>query len=598
MLHVAIYITYTLGTLASPSKHLTNTSSFHIDFPSLRHPSSSSSPHPADYFSVPWELSVALDEFYPSEKNNCGEGSCQYRESDNTCLCNVTLSETAVFDSTTEIPSREDVLEECFVGAFNPVMLDGYSLLGNNSAVEAYGIAADGISTTETIYKLVDHNGEVVFLKNLKSAIRWGAPQAGDDLRGVTRSLRNIPMFMDLVTPEERDFQHEVDAFLKMLLRYESTAPNICTLLIKHLAGNSNPSPDYIKVVATAFREGTFSVDESISFGKGLYGDLAATSAAILLHPEATTAALDSDPTFGSHREPISKVLKLMRSLEYKRSPQDKTIYPILDKMDIKIGQEVYSAQDQFGFFDPDYAPPGQFASSGLTSPESQLQSIPWLTGLLNGMYELSNRGLDGNTYGFGKSNILENNGPVGHLSFQSWAHTYTPSLAPSVSAMPTASGAPTRPLVNLARTPGVSATQSSNYECGYAPGYPIESPDEKGCKNKAYLDASEKALGYTYGAQNAIDGNTTGQITHTQNQFAEIAWWRIDFGPLSLNEILTVNITNRVDCCQDRLKNFTVDVLDEHENVVSSIYYENAAGASLVLGGGLTLVLSLSTRY
>ena len=161
---------------------------------------------------------------------------------------------------------------------------------------------------------------------------------------------------------------------------------------------------------------------------------------------------------------------------------------------------------------------------------------------------------------------------------------------------MPTASGAPTRPLVNLARTPGVLATQSSNYRCGYTPKSPIEVPDEKGCYNDAYLacqgcnanndflDASEKALGYTYGAQNAIDGSTTGQYTHTQSQFAEIAWWRIDFGPLSLNEILTVNITNRVDCCQGRLRNFTVDVLDEHENVVSSIYYENSVDASLAL--------------
>ena len=532
-----------------------------------------------DYFSVPWERDVALDEFYPSAKNGCGGGSCQYRESDNTCLCNITLVEAAAF-SANSTPSREDILKECFVGGFNPSILDGYELLGNNGAsgsslVESYGIAAEGISSTGTIFKLTDDNGEIIYLKNFKSTIRWGASQSGDDLRQVTRTLRNVPHFMDLATPELRDVHYEIDAFLRSLIRYESTAPNVCTLLIKHLGGNSNPSPGYVRDVVTAFRQGTFSAG-GVAFGTGDYGDLAATAAAILLHREATNSVLDADPTHGSQREPISKVLKYMRSLEYVRAPQDKMIYPILHDMDKKVGQEVYSAPDQFGFFDSNYAPPGTFASSGLTSPESQLQSISWLTGLINGLYELSSRGLDGSRFGFGKNNLLQNNDPVGFLSFQSWAHTSTPSSAPSISAMPTTSAAPSRPLVNLARMPGVSAAQSSNFKCGYTPGYPIAYPDDNGCNKDAYLDFANKALGYTYGAQLAIDGikNDTAPITHTQSIFPEFPWWRVDFGPLSLSEILTVKIYNRVDCCQGRLRNFTVDVLDEYENVVSSIHY------------------------
>eukprot|EP00957_Ditylum_brightwellii_P210305 15364814-Ditylum_brightwellii.AAC.2 len=74
--------------------------------------------------------------------------------------------------------------------------------------------------------------------------------------------------------------------------------------------------------------------------------------------------------------------------------------------MAIKVGQEVYYAQDQFSFFDFDYSPPGQFASSGLTSPESQLLSVPWLIGVVRGMMMLRKYGLRGNLGGFGQPGL------------------------------------------------------------------------------------------------------------------------------------------------------------------------------------------------
>mmetsp|Transcript_23483 Transcript_23483/g.34143 ORF Transcript_23483/g.34143 Transcript_23483/m.34143 type:complete len:112 (-) Transcript_23483:1532-1867(-) len=78
--------------------------------------------------------------------------------------------------------------------------------------------------------------------------------------------------------------------------------------------------------------------------------------------------------------------------------------------MDFKVGQEVYSVPDQFSFFDSDYKPPGQIASSGLTSPEAQLLSMSWLTGLINGIMKLSEEGMIGGNrfYTFGKGGILE----------------------------------------------------------------------------------------------------------------------------------------------------------------------------------------------
>eukprot|EP00957_Ditylum_brightwellii_P157105 11957522-Ditylum_brightwellii.AAC.1 len=291
-----------------------------------------------EYISVPWERSsVTLNEFFPRPDNDCGQGACSQLDT-NTCLCGITLTEEAIF-SGTDLPSRENVLSNCYIGAFDPTVLTGYDLFASSNGVEVHVLGSETQLSTSAIFKVIDEYGNTIFLKNLKSTIQWGEYQEDDARIGVTRTLRNVPNFNDLLTPELRDAQYEVDAFLDMLLKYPSTAPNICKLLIQHLAGISNPSPQYISEVATAFKEGIY-IAETVTFGQGKYGDLRATSAAILLHREATTTVLDADPTYGSLREPISKVLKYMRSLEYTRTPQDKMIYPILDEMNLKVGQE------------------------------------------------------------------------------------------------------------------------------------------------------------------------------------------------------------------------------------------------------------------
>ena len=55
----------------------------------------------------------------------------------------------------------------------------------------------------------------------------------------------------------------------------------------------------------------------------GKYGDLAATTAAILLHDEARVPRLPSD---GALREPLLKFIHIMRSLEYKDRDPDRIV--------------------------------------------------------------------------------------------------------------------------------------------------------------------------------------------------------------------------------------------------------------------------------
>lgn len=55
-------------------------------------------------------------------------------------------------------------------------------------------------------------------------------------------------------------------------------------------------------------------------FGSNQYGDLSATISAIILDAESRIEVLDADPMYGSIREPLIKVISMMRTLEYEHT--------------------------------------------------------------------------------------------------------------------------------------------------------------------------------------------------------------------------------------------------------------------------------------
>ena len=102
--------------------------------------------------------------------------------------------------------------------------------------------------------------------------------------------MRNPVTFWSLSDATNRDAEYELDATLEQYFYH----PNVPPFLAQRLAqrfGISNPSPRYIKVIATAFKTGTY-----LSFGSNEYGCLEATVAAIILDREAQDHILDADP--------------------------------------------------------------------------------------------------------------------------------------------------------------------------------------------------------------------------------------------------------------------------------------------------------------
>lgn len=151
--------------------------------------------------------------------------------------------------------------------------------------------------------------------------------------------------------------------------------------------GISNPSPNYILDVATAFRSGIFESSE-ITFGSGNYGDLASTMAALLLNKEARSIVLDTDSSHGSLKEPLLKIIGFMRSMEYE-AVQDSPFIEFHQDTVNRIGQMAYDIPSVFSFYLPNYEPAGPISAAALVSPESQLLTTPNTIASLNGMFSL-----------------------------------------------------------------------------------------------------------------------------------------------------------------------------------------------------------------
>lgn len=103
----------------------------------------------------------------------------------------------------------------------------------------------------------------------------------------------------------------------------------------------------------TAFQTGTYNPNLGIgTFGDGAYGNLEATVAAIILNDEARSVVLDADPTFGSLVEPLLKLTRLMKAMEYETNAISGERIR-LSNLQQTIGQEAHNAPSVFSFFRP-----------------------------------------------------------------------------------------------------------------------------------------------------------------------------------------------------------------------------------------------------
>ena len=347
------------------------------------------------WFRVAWEGGVG-----PAEETVCAS-PCSVAQ-DGTCLCATTMVETPVFTSQPADLSTVSS-SNLFIGAPNPDMFDAGkyvagSWIDGGLTVNFWYPSGESVASKETIFQVVEKK-ITKYYKNVLQTVSV-------DISGTTFSFRNAPHFNSLFDADLRDAHYETDALLDHLFLHDNTGPFVSYRLIQRF-GISNPSPRYMEAVTTAFAEGEYT-SGGVNFGNGEYGNLEATVAAILLDREASPL-LDADPTVGSLKEPLLRVLHFFRSMEYKSD------YPLLllDNMDTKIGQEAHNIPTVFSYFLPEYAPPGAIATAGLTAPEAYVANTPKALGLISGFFSLSKYGLvscDGGFHEYAGSSACNSN--------------------------------------------------------------------------------------------------------------------------------------------------------------------------------------------
>ena len=188
--------------------------------------------------------------------------------------------------------------------------------------------------------------------------------------------------------------KHETEALLDHLFEHNNTAPFVAVRMIQRLI-QSNPTPRFVEVVATAFQTGAYG-HKTYS---GEYGDMAAMTAAIMLDREARASILDADTAHGQMREPVLKVIHLLRALEYKSAIG---LEVNLFNLGEKIGQFAFQSPTVFNFYLPEFSPAGPVQEAGLVAPEAQIATGPYLIGYLNGVASLIDNGLTSCDRGFG----------------------------------------------------------------------------------------------------------------------------------------------------------------------------------------------------
>jgi uncharacterized protein (DUF1501 family) len=387
------------------------------------------------YFRVEW-LGVDSSQ---SILSNCNSIPTCSVTIDEVCVCNMTVEEEQVFYDG-DSPTVNDVLKRLTIGSFEPSLLASNWVSQTINGVTIYSI--DGQLTSSSIFEVTDSNGVRHLRKNLKSNVR---------IIGKDAYFRNPVHFISIFDPAVYQAYHETDAALDQYFYHPNTAPFLAIRFAQRF-GISNPSPGFVSRIASAFQQGTYTFSNggsSITYGTGKYGDLGATIASILLDREARSTVLDSDPVHGSLKEPLMKILGLMRALEFKLA-SDAGFIDFDININFKIGQMAHALPNVFSFFSPFYTS-GIVSEASLVAPEAQVMTGPRSIDSLNGLLSLVKFGLSSCYGGVGRYQYWTyydclkyrvasvNDGALGNLTFapsdSSTAYKITDELATLLTA-------------------------------------------------------------------------------------------------------------------------------------------------------------------
>ena len=181
----------------------------------------------------------------------------------------------------------------------------------------------------------------------------------------------------------------DIEAAIDILMDHPNIAPFVSKQLIMRLT-KSNPSPAYVKRVATVFNDN----------GNQVKGDLKAVVKAILLDPEVI-----NDSSIKKYKEPLLAFTQFLSAFHFKPFPKwsikgsenELTDALLINDPSSYLGQAPSRAFTVFNFYNNNYIPSNeQFIKKNLVAPEIQIQTDSQLINFNNtlsaNMVELEKR--------------------------------------------------------------------------------------------------------------------------------------------------------------------------------------------------------------
>lgn len=201
--------------------------------------------------------------------------------------------------------------------------------------------------------------------------------------------------FLNCSIPAGTRTLNSITQALDCIMAHPNVGPFVSRQLIQRFT-TSDPSPDYVERVATAFDTGSFVLPDGRRVGDGRKGDLPPTLAAILFDPEAQVDPALENAQFGKIREPILRFTQWARAFDVEASKPEYAL-ELTDTSDPgALSQHPHRARSVFNFYRPGYTAPGtQSGALGMTVPELQIVNATSTTGYINFMSFWAFGGLD-----------------------------------------------------------------------------------------------------------------------------------------------------------------------------------------------------------
>lgn len=179
--------------------------------------------------------------------------------------------------------------------------------------------------------------------------------------------------------PGNQDVHAEIRQTVEQLVAHPNTAPFVARHLISQLV-SSNPSPEYIEAVATAF---------------GTRGDLRATVEKVLTYPlyhpvmaqQLPGAARQGGKTVQPQKlkSPLLRATQILRAFDV--TNHSKKLWLPGDDIQEMLQQHPLSAPTVFNFYKPNFTPHGPLEKAGIAAPEFELHTSATSISYVNLMY-------------------------------------------------------------------------------------------------------------------------------------------------------------------------------------------------------------------